>query len=43
LDWNTQAIGFYKKIGATILDGLLSTRFAGAQLTAFIHNRPDNQ
>lgn len=43
LDWNTQAIGFYKKIGATILDGLLSTRFAGAQLAAFIHNRPDNQ
>jgi GNAT superfamily N-acetyltransferase len=43
LDWNTPAITFYKKIGATILDGLLSTRFAGAQLTTFINNRPGNQ
>ena len=38
LDWNTPALTFYQnKIGARIVDGLLTTRFAGPALHEF-HN-----
>jgi GNAT superfamily N-acetyltransferase len=37
LDWNTPALTFYQnKIGARIANGLLSTRFAGSNLSAFL-------
>ena len=42
LDWNFPAITFYKKIGAVIVDGLRTTRFAGANLRAFSESRPEN-
>jgi RimJ/RimL family protein N-acetyltransferase len=32
LDWNTPALGFYKKIGAKIQSGLLTSRYANRQL-----------
>lgn len=32
LDWNTAALTFYKKIGAEIVDGLLTSRFKGKSL-----------
>lgn len=35
LDWNTPALEFYDKIGAKVVDGLLTTRFAGHTLKAF--------
>jgi GNAT superfamily N-acetyltransferase len=36
LDWNTPALTFYQnKIGAHIVDGLLTTRFAGSTLHEF--------
>jgi GNAT superfamily N-acetyltransferase len=36
LDWNTPALTFYQnKVGAHIVDGLLTTRFVGSSLTAF--------
>jgi RimJ/RimL family protein N-acetyltransferase len=40
LDWNTPALKFYEKIGATVLDGLLTTRFGGESLKDFVRNRP---
>lgn len=40
LDWNTPALKFYEKIGATVLDGLLTTRFCGESLKDFVRNRP---
>ena len=42
LDWNTPAITFYQQIGAVVQNGLLTSRFAGAHLTAFIESRPKN-
>ena len=36
LDWNTPALTFYQdKIGAHIVNGLLTTRFAGSSLHEF--------
>jgi GNAT superfamily N-acetyltransferase len=35
LDWNTPALTFYNKIGAAVVDGLCTTRFAGESLKAF--------
>ena len=36
LDWNTPALEFYQnKIGAHVVDGLLTTRFAGSSLYEF--------
>ena len=40
LDWNTPALNFYDKIGAKVLDGLLTTRFSGEALKAFVNNQP---
>jgi GNAT superfamily N-acetyltransferase len=43
LDWNTPALTFYQeKIGAYIVDGLLSTRFANARLDEF-HSLAKNE
>ena len=36
LDWNTPALNFYAKLGAKIQDGLLTSRFVGEQLVAFV-------
>jgi GNAT superfamily N-acetyltransferase len=35
LDWNTPALTFYNKLGAKVVDGLLTTRFAGQALKDF--------
>ena len=32
LDWNTPALTFYSKLGAQVVDGLLTTRFMGEDL-----------
>lgn len=42
LDWNTPAITLYQHIGAVVQNGLLTSRFAGAHLTAFVESRPNN-
>jgi GNAT superfamily N-acetyltransferase len=34
LDWNTQAIGFYEKMGATVLDDWRICRVTGPELEA---------
>ena len=39
LDWNTRSLDFYGKIGAKVLDGLLTTRFSGAALKDFVESR----
>ena len=39
LDWNTPALTFYDKIGAKVVDGLLTSRFAGAGLHRFVKSR----
>lgn len=35
LDWNTPAVEFYNKLGAKVVEGLLTARFAGPNLEAF--------
>jgi len=35
LDWNTPALTFYRKLGAHVVDGLLTTRFMGEDLKQF--------
>lgn len=35
LDWNTPALTFYSKLGAKVVDGLLTTRFADDDLKKF--------
>jgi len=35
LDWNIPALTFYNKLGASVIDGLLTTRFAGDDLKQF--------
>lgn len=42
LDWNTPALTFYDKIGAKVLEGLLTTRFNGEALRNFVAQRPAN-
>lgn len=39
LDWNTPSLNFYGKIGAKVLDGLLTTGFLGAGLKDFKDSR----
>ena len=36
LDWNTPALNFYAKVGAKIQEGLLTSKFVGEQLAAFV-------
>lgn len=45
LDWNTPALTFYRKLGAEVVDGLVTARFAGDDLrkVADIWNARDNQ
>jgi len=40
LDWNEPAIGFYKKLGATLLDEWSTFRVTGAALRALAETRP---
>jgi GNAT superfamily N-acetyltransferase len=35
LDWNTPALNFYKKLGAKVVEGLITARYAGEDLKAF--------
>lgn len=35
LDWNTPALTFYNKIGATVQKGVITTRYAGDTLKTF--------
>lgn len=39
LYWNTPALTFYNKIGARVVDGLLTSRFAGDGLKTFHNDR----
>jgi GNAT superfamily N-acetyltransferase len=35
LDWNTPALNFYNKLGAKVVEGLITARFAGEALPSF--------
>jgi acetyl-CoA carboxylase carboxyltransferase component len=35
LDWNTPALNLYKKIGAKVQEGVLTTRYSGEALKSF--------
>lgn len=39
LDWNTPALAFYDSIGAQVMDGLFTSRFAGNDLHRFANSR----
>ena len=39
LNWNTQSLNFYSKIGVKVLDGLLTTGFLGTALKDFAERR----
>jgi GNAT superfamily N-acetyltransferase len=40
LNWNTPSLNFYGKMGAKVLDGLLTTGFLGTALKDFAESRP---